>query len=155
MSSCRPRPATSFATESRRAALSSTARGATRSCATSGVATNATHAASCLITAAGSSSLLDRDAAASEGCRGRRAVGRAGLVVVDHGAVAAPVPDFEAEPVHAAAAIHLAVDRSEHESVVTRAVDRSGSLELRLRSGHHEPVVGRTLEDQIGGLKAE
>src|SRR5574338_345806 len=81
MSSCRPRPATSFATESRRAALSSTARGATRSCATSGVATNATHAASCLITAAGSSSLLDRDAAASEGCRGRRAVGRAGLVV--------------------------------------------------------------------------
>src|SRR5205823_5335297 len=100
-------------------------------------------------------SLVHDDAAAAQ-CRGRVAVLRcASLVVIDHRARGL-VRDLDPEPVDAAAAVDLAVDRGEQEAVHGRAaVDRALALELGPRPGDDEPLVAHALECELRSLELE
>ena len=59
---------------------------------------------------------MDYDAASADRCAGIRAVGSAQLIVIHSGATG-PVPNLEAELVHAAAPSHSTVNGGENEAV--------------------------------------
>src|SRR5215207_7198435 len=79
---------------------------------------------------------LDVDAAATQQRCWITRISQKQLVVVDDGAGVVQVPDLDTELVRATAAVLLAVDRGEQETVVPRAVDGADALELCLGAGH-------------------
>ena len=97
---------------------------------------------------------MNDDAAAAQHGRRISTVGRVHLVVV-HQPATRVVPDAEAELVRAAAAVHLPINRRQHEAVIARIVDLAGAFVLRPRSGDHQPLIHRALEVQIARLELE
>ena len=99
--------------------------------------------------------LMNDDAAAAEGGCRIRAVRCAELVVINDGIVVGLVPNFDAELVHATAAIDLAVDGREHEAVVASVVHGPGPFVLAFGSRDHQPFVAGAVEVKAGDLEFE
>src|SRR5215210_4751490 len=98
---------------------------------------------------------MDDDASATEYCGQASIIVSTYLVVVYDGVAVVLVPDLNPELVGAAAAVHLAVNGSQDEAVVTAAVDRALALELRSRPCNHEPIIGRALEVEVSHPELE
>ena len=95
-------------------------------------------------------SLVNDNAAATE-CGGRIAiVVESHLVVIDNGVGVVLVPDFDSELIHSSPTADLPVNRREQEAVVAPAVDCAGSLVLRSRARHDQPLVDSAMEVEIG-----
>ena len=70
------------------------------------------------------------------------------LVVIDDGIVIVPVPDLDAEQIHIRARRQPLVDGTQHEAIVTFAIDGARALILSLVSSHYQPVVAIGVEVQ-------
>src|SRR5262249_44642971 len=99
---------------------------------------------------------VNDDAPSAErlGAGGVNLFGSARHVVV-HDRARGDGPNFDAELIHAASAVHLPIRSGQQDTVIAAAMDRARASELRVSPCNDQPVVGGTVEVQVPGLELE
>jgi len=63
------------------------------------------------------------------------------LVIIDQCITVHLVPDLEPEIIVPIITFHITVFCRQHEAILSRAINRAGTLVLSCISGHHQPLI--------------